>query len=200
MPLILSKSNKPQQERTQPMKTITLQTYSAEELKAEHPDSFHRAHEKFQQRQYEHGLDWGAEMIDSLKKAVELAGYRLRNWELGYTSNRNNHIELDERDCDDLKGKRAIAWLENNLLSKLRDKKGELDPCKLTGYCFDYDIIESLQKSVKGGDTIKEAFRELAEVYARYADAEWEHQLSEERFIEDSELNEVMFFEDGREV
>ena len=61
------------------MKTITLQTYSAKELKAEHPDSFSKAHEKFQQREYENGLAWGDEMLDSLKKAVELAGYRLRN-------------------------------------------------------------------------------------------------------------------------
>ena len=182
------------------MQTITKTIYSAQELKEQFPEAFKSAYERYQQGEYRHGLNWGAEMLDSVKQAVSLSGYELKDYCLGDTSNRDNHLRLEERDCDSLSGGRAVAWLENNLLSKLRNKKGELDAGKLTGYCFDYDIIESLQNAVKGGDTIREAFLGLADVYARHADLEWEDQLSEERFIDTSEANNVMFFEDGREA
>ena len=139
-------------------------------------------------------------MLQSLKALIELGGYRLTDYSLGDSSYRGNHIQIDERDCDGLSGKRAIAWLENNILSKLRDKKGQLDAGRLTGYCLYYTLVESLQESIRIGLTIREAFKELVTPYVSQVDAEWEDQLSEERFIDTSDANNVQFFEDGRRV
>jgi len=182
------------------MKTIEINVYTASELKSQHPDAFKKAHESFAQGEYENGLNWGQEMLDSLKALIELGGYRLKDYSLGDSSCRNNYIRLEERECDELSGKRAMAWLENNILSKLRDEKGKLDAGKLTGYCMDYTLVESLQESIKSGSTIKDAFRDLVNPYVSQIDSEWENQTSEETFIEQSDANDWQFLSDGRMV
>jgi len=182
------------------MTTITLQIYSASELKHDHPHAFAKAYEKYKEGEYNYGLNWGDEMFQSLKALIELGGYKLTRYSLGDSSCRDNHIRIDEQDCDTLSGKRAMAWLENNILSKLRDKKGQLDAGKLTGYCLDYPLVESLQESIRIGSTIREAFMDLVTPYVAQVDAEWEDQLSEERFLDTSDANNVQFFEDGRKV
>jgi hypothetical protein len=180
------------------MKTIEINVYTASELKSQHPDAFKKAYERFVQSEYEHGLNWGAEMLDSLKTLIELGGYRLKDYSIVDSSCRNNYIRPEERECDELSGKRAMAWLENNILSKLRDKKGELDASKLTGYFMDYPLVESLQESIRTGSTIRQAFRDLVYPYVSQVDAEWENQTSEEAFLDQSDANDWKFFEDGR--
>ena len=180
------------------MKTIEINVYTASELKSEHPDAFKKAHERFAQGEYENGLNWGQEMLDSLKALIELGGYRLKDYSLGDSSCRNNYIRLEERECDELSGKRAMAWLENNILFKLRDKKGKLDAGKLTGYCMDYTLVESLRESIRTGSTIRQAFRDLVCPYVSQVDAEWENQTSEEAFLDLSDANDYQFSADGR--
>jgi hypothetical protein len=180
------------------MKTIEISVYTATELKQEYPNAFKKAYERFVQSEYEHGLNWGTEMLDSLKTLIELGGYRLKDYSLGDSSCQNNHIRLEERDCDELSGKRAMAWLENNILSKLRDKKGKLDAGLLTGYCMDYTLVESLQESIRGGSTIKDALNDLVCVFVAQVDSEWENQTSEEAFLDQSDANDWQFSADGR--
>jgi anti-sigma28 factor (negative regulator of flagellin synthesis) len=182
------------------MRTISLEVYSAKELKEQHPDAFQDAHERFQQRQHNSGLDYEQEMVDSLKALIELGGYKLGGYSLGGSYCRGNNIEINERDCDELLGKRAFAWLENNILSKLRDKKGQLDAIKLTGYCFDCDLVEALQKSIREGSTIREAFKSLAHTFAEQVDREWEDQTSEEAFLSVAKANEWQFLKNGRRL
>lgn len=182
------------------MQTISLEVYSAEELKEHHPEAFEEAFEKFKQSQYNFGLAWEGEMFASLRALIDLGGYELMGHSLGGSDCRDNHLEVNERDCDELKGNRAFSWLENNILSKLRDDKGQLDAGKLTGYCFDYDLVEALQKSIREGSTIREAFEGLAYTFADQVDREWEDQTSEERFLDDADANEWQFFKDGRRV
>jgi hypothetical protein len=180
------------------MKTIEINVYTASELRQEHPHSFQKAHERFVQGEYENGLNWGQEMFESLKALIELGGYKLKNYSLGDSSCRNNYIRLEERECDELSGKRAMAWLENNILSKLRDKIGKLDAGKLTGYCLDYTLVKSLQESIRTGSTIGQAFRDLVCPYVSQVDAEWENQTSEEAFLDLSDANDYQFSADGR--
>jgi hypothetical protein len=129
---------------------------------------------------------------------IELGGYRLKDYSLGDSSCRNNYIRLEERECDELSGKRAMAWIENNILSKLRDEKGKLDAGKLTGYCMDYTLVESLRESIRTGSTIMQAFRDLVCTYVSQVDAEWENQTSEEAFLDLSDANDYQFSADGR--
>jgi hypothetical protein len=182
------------------MKTIQFTVYSAKELKDKNPKSYEKAFRKFQDSQYRWGLRYGREMFESLEALIKLGGYELKRYSLGGSDCQGNYVELDHQDCDEISGRRACAWIENNILTKLRDEKGELNPTKLTGYCFDYDLIEALQKFIKEGCTIREAFESLASTYAKEADQEWEDQTSEERFLSDAEANDWQFFEDGRLV
>lgn len=182
------------------MKTIEMNAYTASELKNECPKGFEKAFNSFQQGEYERGLNWGDEMLNSLKALIELGGYKLKGYSLGDSSCRDNHIKIDEQNCDKLSGKRAMAWLKNNILSKLRDKKGKLDAGKLTGYCMDYTLVESLEESIKSGSTIRDAFRDLVNPYVSEIDSEWENQTSEETFIEQSDANDWQFLSDGRMV
>lgn len=182
------------------MKTIEINAYTANELKNEYPKGFEKAFNSFRQREYENGLNWGDDMLNSLKALIELGGYKLKGYSLGDSSCRDNHIRLEERDCDELSGKRAMAWLENNILSKLRDKKGKLDAGKLTGYCMDYTLVESLEESIKSGSTIRNAFLDLVNPYVSQIDSEWENQTSEEAFLDQSDANDWQFLGDGRMV
>ncbi len=193
------------------MKTNTVITYSASELKEQFPDGFKRALQRHQDRGEIH---WQDEIFDSLKACVEAAGLALRDWDLGLC-HRGNHIRIDWKgDTAELSGPRAMAWLENNLFGPLRTGwttkeraerrqygksyyAGLVPPCPLTGVCFDENYLETLTKRVRKGDTLKEAFGRLADTYVELLEAEYEAQNTEEYFIEESEACELQFTEDG---
>lgn len=198
------------------MKTQTITTYSAGELKTQFPYAFARALDHWQNNVCQ-DIAWQDETIDSLKACVSAAGIKLRDWSLG-AYNRGNFISIGfpQDEAEDLKGPRAMAWLENNLLSSLRipwTGKGRTDvrkygvyyrpglirPCPFTGYCADDEYLDSLRKAVNSGDTLKEAFESLADVCMRLLEADAEQQASEEYFLEHAEANDLQFTEDGEE-
>ncbi len=199
------------------MKTNTVITYTASELKEQHPAAFKRAMEHYRAH-LEPG--WTEETFDSLKAVCKASDVTLRDWDLG-AYNRSNHIRISfpHADCEELSGKRAIAWLENHLFGPLRLSftarnrwelakynrgmserfymAGRVRPCPLTGYCADEDYLDALRKEVRHGSTLKEAFESLADVYARLVEAEYEAAAEEEYFIEHAEANEWQFTDDG---
>lgn len=154
------------------------------------------------------------EAMDSSKALFEVANIKLTNWEVGpyaYSS-----VTFDMGDAGKLSGPRAIAWLENNLLSKLRitqeafnkNRKdymgygdgyrvGKVKSCPLTGVCYDEDLLESLRKSVASGDTLKDAFANLADVVRKVTEAECEYQNEDEQIDDTIRANEYEFMEDG---
>lgn len=189
------------------MKTINI--YTPSELKEENPDGFERAHEWYKNN-YCGDIPWTGEIIDSLKAIFKASGLRLQNWEIDV--NGYSFVQFDMEDnVEELSGNRALAWLENNLLGDLRIKwipYGRIDkehyfksaratlskygqyyrpdmihPCPFTGVCFDEDFIEFLQKSIKSGDTLKEAYENLASVASRLFEAEMNQAQSEEEFL-----------------
>lgn len=201
------------------MKTHIVTTYSATELKEQFPDAFERALEKHRNSPYI-GDGWTGEIFDSLKAVLRASDVTLRDYDLG-AYNRGNHIRVSfpHDDCEDLSGKRAIAWLENHLFAPLRVSftarnrwelakynrgmserfymAGRVKPCPLTGVCFDEDYLDALRASVRNGDTLKEAFQGLADVYAKLIESEIEGASTEEYFIETAEANDWQFTEDG---
>lgn len=199
------------------MKSNTVITYTATELKEQFPDAFERALERHR-NDPELGSGWQGEIFDSLKAVCKAADVSLRDWSLG-AYNRGNHIDVsfpgqEQDEVGELSGKRAFAWIENNLFGPLRipwtGKRraelrkygsdyyaGKVKPCPLTGVCFDEDYLDALRKSIRQGDTLKEAFEGLADVYANLLKAEIESASTEEYFIEHAEANEMQFTEDG---
>jgi hypothetical protein len=108
-----------------------------------------------------------------------------------------------------------MAWLENNLLADLRIpftgskrwslskhgsfyRAGMIHPCPFTGFYFDDDLLESIQTSIRKGDTLKEAFENLADVTRKAIEDETEGQSTEETFLETSEANEWHYTIEGR--
>lgn len=188
-----------------------IKVYKPSELKKKHPEGFERAHEWYINHNTE--IPWSDEIIDSLKAVFEASGIRLRDWSIdvyGYS-----YVKFDMGDAANLEGQRAMAWLENNLLEPLRERRsfiqrvkkydrwndftkyGEIPSCPFTGVCFDEDYIESLFKSVKGGDSLEEAYSHLANVAARLFEAEIENQNSEEWFLGQDYLE---FTKEGRVI
>ena len=200
------------------MKTNTVITYTATELKEQFPDAFASALERH--RNSGDPIPWQEEIFESLKACVERAGLKLRDWNLGLCNRSNGiKVEFPQEGAEELSGKRAMAWLENNLLGELRisftarDRwklakynqgmseryyiAGRVPPCPLTGYCADENYLEALTDAVRKGYTLKEAFLGLADTYVEILEVEYENWQSEEYFIEGCEANDVQFTEDG---
>lgn len=192
------------------MKTVKI--YTPSELKKKYPEGFETALEHF--RNDNNNIPWTDEIMDSLKALFKATnGVYLRDWSIDAYGYSYVRVEFNQDEAGDLTGNRALAWLENNLLGDLRipfqGKKrwnlsqygqyyraGMIEPCPLTGICFDEDYIESLFKSIKAGDTIKEAFENLANVASNLFQAEIEYQNSEENFLE----QELYFTKEGEQV
>ncbi len=126
------------------MQTLTITTYSISELKELFPAGYDSALSHWQDREsYDLGIPWQDETIDSLKAVLKAAGVTLRDWSLG-AYNRGNHISISftgfdgcsNDEIEELSGKRAFAWLENNLFAGLRvrgnmrvdDWRKQMDP------------------------------------------------------------------------
>lgn len=196
----------------------TIKVYTATKLKEKFPDAFKKAFEKFQQSTWDDEIPWNGEIIDSFKAIFEHSNMRLKDYELDTSNPSNSAVKFffaGEETTEDLQGNRALAWIENNLLSGLREKKpfiqriknysnkwydftkyGEIPSCPFTGVCFDEDFIESLLKSVKSGDTLKEAYENLASVASKLMQSEIEYQSSEENFLE----QDFEFTKDGTRI
>lgn len=91
---------------------------------------------------------------------------------------RNALLELVSPNDDilDLSGPRALAWLENHILSPLRIpwsgperrrlarfgpyyRPGLVKPCPLTGVCYDEDLLSTLACTLRDGATVREAIQ-----------------------------------------
>jgi len=191
------------------MREVTVKLYKFHELSDE---SKARALDK--QREFVNKDTYHMdEIVDSLKGLFKAAGVKLTDWSLG-SYNRYNHVDFDMGDAGDLKGPRAMAWIENNLLAGLRHKApvtvqqhkdykaygytvGAVNECPFTGICYDMDFLDALLKDVKDGETLKDAFRGLADVCGKLIEDEHEYRLKDSSLIEDIEANDYEYTEDG---
>lgn len=129
-------------------------------------------------------------------------------------------IEFTQDDCNSLTGSRALAWLENNLLSNLRIPRNEYvskrkaylrygdsyrtgcyrNIARLTGLCADDTFLDALITRVKDNYTLKKAFEALADVYTDLAYTEYEYTQTTEYISDHLLVNNYMFFENGNTV
>lgn len=189
------------------MKTINvkIETYSIEELKEVNQKAYNKLFESWRNAQYD-----DIDLSDIRDSLIALLDKLPITYSLGggggiYDSYFKclEHYNDSEVDLSEIKGKRAFAWLENNLLNDLRitekeykNKRkeyfsygeyyriGQIKSCPLTGVCYDEDFIESLQESIKDGYSIHDAIENLLSVYDSRIEAEKEYLTSEEYFVE----------------
>ena len=194
------------------MKTKIINIYSFDELSAEAKEN---ALNNFRENQTE--IFWMDETIESLKSLFENCnGISLKDYSLGECHSWIR-VEFTNDEVEEFSGKRAMAWIENNLLSNIRisfygNKRKELrkygkyyyadniKPCPFTGYCVDDDLLNDLIKEIKEGTDLKTAFEGLASTVQRIIQNEWEYQNSEEYIAEHFEANEYEFDVDGDRI
>ena len=191
------------------MKTITREykIYKYTELSKE-------AKEKVKENFGQSECFWTDDTIKSFQELfnscdnISLDDYSLGDYQ-SYARVSFTYSEIEE-----MTGKRAMAWIENNLLYNIRvsyygQKRkelrqygkyyyaGKIKPCPFTGYCSDDDFLESLLNDIKEGSTLKDAFENLASVCQKLIQSEIEHQYSEEYAKDTCEANDYIFLEDG---
>ena len=188
------------------MQIIEIQAYSFEELKEEIQEKV------INNFKYEEEFQWlYDEVTDSFISLVNTCtGIK----EIQYY---DNTIEFYEEKAQYLSGKRAFAWIENNLLSHLRigyNLKSEknkrlrslgknyrpenIKPCPFTGICYDENLLETLLKEIKNGYNLIEAFYFTKQEVKTIIEREQEYLLSDERIINEIKDQDMLFHENGK--
>lgn len=193
------------------MKTINV--YSFYELSEE---AKQKAIQDFREDYQE--VFWQDEIFKSLEALFEVCNnIKMVDYSLG-EYNSYLKVEFSRDEIAELKGKRAMAWIENNLLCELRIQEGIhakykdyikygqyyrsglIKSCPFTGYCADEDYLESLINDIKLGYDLKTCFESLAQVYEKLINQEIEYQNSGEFISEHLQVNEYEFLENGQQI
>ncbi len=196
------------------MRTKTIKLYTFDELSDEAKE---KAIDQYRENQREDIPCFSDEMLDSLKGLFEhCSGVELKDYSLGEY---NSWIKVSfSEDVDEMSGKRAFAWLENNLLTYIRIpetslkvknsrkeclkygkgyRAGEIKSCPFTGVCYDEDFLQGLISDIKDGSDLKTAFEGLATTYQKMFSDELEYMQSEEYIKETFDTNGYEFLENG---
>lgn len=191
------------------MRVIERTVYTVHELHDQFPKGYQYAldrHAMYIQQDY----DWSE--VQAPLAAIDKAA--------GYTRGLRYTYPMD-RDVAALKGRRAWAWLENEVLAWLRiewkpitksSKRRELaqygreyragmvPPSPFTGTWYDDDLLADLTDSIRSGMTVGDAMRALGEKAEQLAEREIEYLCSDESFVDTCETNEWEFYESGEQV
>ena len=157
------------------------------------------------------------EMFESLHALFNAAGVKLKDYQLGLGSYSFIKAEFNNEEIGHLSHGRAIGWLENNLLSKIRITRkeylanrkaylsygslyriGKVKPCPFTSMCWDDTFLDALLHNIKQGSTLQRAFNELASTYVNCLQDEYDYQSSNEYIDDLLTANEYEFTENGK--
>lgn len=174
-------------------------------------------------------LDWSGEYLDSIEKGLEAFGAKLTAWSLDFSCPSRSSWKIDMY-YDDLEitGVRLRTWLLNRYANNLYERKGygkyqqferygkkvwdyprrskisfvESD-CPFTGFCADDEFLVPIREFIKkpcNHTTFEELLNSCVESVIHAAAQEYEHETSEEYFIELCEMNSYEFYENGEMV
>lgn len=193
------------------MRTETINVYKFNELSEKAKAT---ACEIWRKRTAADPVPWQEETFESLTELIgRLPGVRLKDYELGLYCHSFLKIEFENPDVGELDGARAIAWLENNLLSHLRitwtgsDRKklreygyrpGQIPDCPLTGYCADDDFVQALRDNVRRGYSLKQSIEFLSATYTHLLESEHAASQEDEYIGEHLSANDYEFTGEGK--
>jgi hypothetical protein len=186
------------------MKTLTINTYSINELKELFPAAYKKVLKNWEENEGSgEYVPWADEIFESMKATIEAFNGTLKDWTLGLDGSYIK-VEIDEDEEAIDKGWNEIQFVENklNILGYTKDNGIYKFPglCLFTGYCADEDFIEHVYKSVKVGDPLKEAVESLAVVYQKLIGAELESFASEESMLANYESTDLQFDKQGKRI
>ncbi len=191
--------------------TRIFEVYSYDELTQEAKE---KAHNNYR---YNQEYFWLDEIENSIKAIGNLLGITLEVRDI-YCNTFRGFFDYP-CDLEDLKGSRAIAWINNHVdfkkpAYKLRSHKGYkkgmrhslplslMEDTMLTGYCADYILHEAYKlfiNNLRKYPTLKltDFFELIADAAAKEYETEVAYQDSEEFFSEHCEANDYTFLADG---
>ena len=204
-------------------RTISYDVFKFEELE---PEAQEKVVENWRDDTYAQGdFFWLEETVESMKELFKTVdGIRLADYEIEYDYYYRStvRIEYDNDDVKELSGPRAQAWLENNLLYKLREtrafqhriyryshdnnkphtytKYGKYKDCPFTGYCADDNLLYKLIDDINRGETVHDALMNVVYNTGKFCSEEIEAQLSDEYIREHVTANGYEFTREGRMV
>lgn len=208
------------------MRIETRKIYTALELKRrpkQLPGAFEHAFKYFTGHN-DDGLEFEiSDLMGSLKGLFDsCGGIKLTDWNIGaYNRGNGLSVQFTSEYADDvaaLSGPRAMAWIENNLLSRLRIpwtgpkranyrkygdgyKPGQIKSCPFTGMCYDDDLLDCLVKNVYVENMdLKSAFEDLARECEKILEAAVDYQNTEEYFLQEADGQGMEFDKRGNRI
>lgn len=187
---------------------VKYRVYTIDELSEE-------AKEKAYNAWLEHwDYAWEIENENTLKAFEELFPIKVLDWEYGLYRNYIT-FEVTDDDIKNLSGIRLLKYLYNNyfnLLFKPKVYQHPKNPKKqriskifyeenreLTGYYLDYDILDPIYEFFKNPKNIsfEDLMSRCLNTWVKTCSQDYEYCLSFENFVEESHINNWLYFEDG---
>lgn len=186
------------------MTTITTQLYSYKELSPEAQATV--IANKIKQAENDKYLleHTSQEMLDSLKAILEACNLRLVDYSFGSYC-QNWKVKVDNYHVEYLEGNRALAWflrvlIDNGYARPKHFKDMEFPGfCGFTGVCFDDDIVECVWKELLDGETVVNAFGQVAKMFCDTLENELTYLTSEEAILDYLDQSEEIYTEEGEE-
>jgi hypothetical protein len=190
--------------------TTTHTVYKYTELS---PESQERARDAARARDW-YGDPWAEEWRDTLKRAADAFSVEAGDWSVDVYGRRGTYANLRVRD-DDVYGRRGTTYAN---LRVRDDDVAELagvrawkylrahyadaiaEDCPFTGYCGDESLLAPLRAFLARPNTtstVQDIMDECASAWAYGWRDDIEHQFSDEYVVDDLEVNEREFYEDG---
>jgi hypothetical protein len=192
------------------MRARIVALFTATELRQSFPAAFERARQRYA-AECVSDPHWARETVESLKATLAAFGvdrpeYSIGAW--GYS-----WIRFAAEDRLRASGRKAFAVLESALepfripwrgskrwgLSRYGAayRAGMVPPCPFTGYCDDDAFLDSVREDIRGGCSVAEALRNLADVAQRLLEADEIYATSADAFQEMAEACGWEFNEGG---
>jgi len=190
------------------MKTRTVETYTLDELKDAHPETYVKLHEKWRELVANDDAPWGDETMDSLKATVKACGALLHNWSIGAYAPCSMTVGvqddfIDGNDEESAEIRKDEGWFFDHVLKGLgytRDSQGKVEfpgLCPFTGYCADDAFLEHVYKQLQRGNTLTDALESLADVAGKMVEDDLEQMQEEDSML--ANWGENQYDKDGRE-
>ncbi len=175
------------------MRTVTV--YTLAELKKEHPAGYARVLRRWGEGCAQDTPPWSKETVDSYKAVVAACGAKLKNWSFGAYSQPYVSIDVPE----ELDNDREAFDDTLKTLGYWKDGAPHFPGlCKLTGYCADDDILETVSNAFQGGKSLRYALMKGASKTAKMIDADADAWKDEENMEVNWYHHE--YLEEGTEV
>lgn len=150
-------------------------------------------------------LPWAEEMRESYFAILDALGVKV-GWN-------GNPTRFDD-EIGALRGPRAMAWAENNLVGALRIPwkgarrnrvreygnayyAGKVRPCPWTGFYADDEFLRTFLNTIREGASLDDAAQEIPAAFRKLVRQEWDQYLNEETIREDLTEGGAEFLENG---